>query len=77
MTYSERTRELAAQLCSMAACMRFPSLWHAVNFTGIPFRTKAFRLAWDAAVHVRNQLGLHAENHHAEAEALIRTGWEP
>ena len=76
-TYSKRTRELAAQLCSMAASNNL-RMYTIADELSLPVFGKPRTLAYDALKHVNNTIGfLAAANRYAEAEALIRTGWTP
>lgn len=73
MTPSNRTRERAAQLCSMAACsgtMVITACRHLAVRRRSPARALAFLAVSYACGHV-------TKHPYAEAEALIRTGWLP
>ena len=78
MRISKRTRELAAQLCSMAACsqtMRMYSVADAMQYRALsPHRV----LAFEALAEVNRSIPSGSPtNRYAEAEALLRTGWSP
>lgn len=74
MRISRRTRELAAQLCSMAACNEMMVV-DAINAAAIDPGDDAAWLAHRAlerCLRIRD-----TRRWYAEAEALLRTGWEP
>lgn len=76
MRVSARTREKAANLCSMAAC----SLIHRMYSIADNQQTSraARNLAFGALMHVHTQVRFASgTNRYAEAESLIRTGWTP
>lgn len=76
MTYSKRTRELAANLCSMAACSQVWRMYSIADnqHMGRKVRDLAFGALQHVNAHVKFASGT---NRYAEAEALIRTGWTP
>lgn len=74
-TISKRTRERAAQLCSMAACTSTLLLTVCRN-QGARRGGPARALAFAAVSHVVSEHGV-SRDRYAEAEALLRTDWSP
>jgi len=67
-------REQAAWMCQVAASNYGPTFWETRQMTG----RGSYNLACAAVVQTLTD---HPEYHwretHAEAEALLKTGWEP
>lgn len=85
MRYSKADREAAANLCSMSACLGAfnPDTMHVYSdlrpSLGIEScESPPAKLAGLAWIHVHRARGFVWDHEtDAEAEALIRTGWEP
>lgn len=77
MTRPISTRERAAQLCSMAACSRPPTLLLTVCLgIGVRRNSSARTLAFAAVSYVVYGHGV-SQDRYAEAESLLRSGWSP
>lgn len=81
---AKKTREQAALICAIAACevpegisYRGPRAWYAETIgPGLGASQPAIRLAIAAWEHVTKRNSW-CQWHDAEAEALLRCGWEP
>lgn len=79
-------REEAAQICAMCASGRTFAVYtsDAAEWLGLPIDVDAHRIAFNLVVRIQNDRlrdsgsgpGWKREDC-AEAEALLRTGWEP
>lgn len=79
MRYSKRDRDAAALICAISASSEHGEIYaQTCPAIGVDVCGPAHRLAFCAYVLLVCRLGMRwTRETDAEAEALIRTGWEP